>query len=82
MSDNEELELGQFARVPLDVDVELERRTLTIREILDLKVGAVLVLKRPAGENFDVLIGGARVGSGEAVMIENTMAVRLTGFED
>jgi len=81
MAEHDDLELLRFGAVPLTVCVELDRRSLTIREILGLKTGSVLTLRRSAGENFDVLIGGVRVGAGEAVIVDNMLAVRLTGLE-
>ncbi len=74
--------LMRFARVPFAVQVELDRVRLKVREILELKAGSVVVLKKPAGENFDVLVGGTRIGSGEVVIVENFMAVRLSGLEE
>jgi flagellar motor switch protein FliN/FliY len=69
-----------LADVPLDVDVELDRRIMTVREILNLDSGSVVRMTRSAGENIDVLIGGVLVGSGEIVIIEDTMGVRITAF--
>ena len=76
-------ELEQAARladVPLEVEVELARKTLTVRELLELEPGSVIKMPRAAGENVDVLAGGARIGSAEIVMIEDTVGVRITGF--
>ena len=36
--------------------------------------------KTDAGENIDLYIGGALCGSGEIVVIENTLGVRITDF--
>ena len=77
-----EAELSRFAAVPFDVQVQLDRISMKIAAILELKVGSVVTLKKPAGDNFDVLVGGARLGSGEVVIVDNTMAVRLTGLEE
>jgi flagellar motor switch protein FliN/FliY len=37
-------------------------------------------MRRSAGENIDILIGGVVVAFGEIVIIENTMGVRITDF--
>lgn len=68
----------QLANVPLDIEVELARKTLTVRQILELGPGSVIRLPRAAGENIDILVGGARLGSGEIVVIEDTVGVRIT----
>jgi flagellar motor switch protein FliN/FliY len=73
-------EIAHFAEVPVYVEVELDRRTLSIGTILDLKQGSVVKMNRSAGENIDILIGGALVAFGEIVIIEDTMGVRITDF--
>ena len=37
-------------------------------------------MSRSAGENIDILIGGALIGFGEIVIIEDTVGVRITDF--
>ena len=69
-----------FGEVPLEVEAELDRKPMTMRDILALAPGAVLKLSRSAGENIDLLIGGAPAGSGEIVMIEEMVGVRITDF--
>ena len=39
-------------------------------------------MPRSAGENIDILAGGTLIGSGEVVIIEDTVAVRITDFRD
>lgn len=73
--------LERFHDVPLDVEVEIDRRPMTLREILELKVGSIVAMNKSAGENMDILIGGARVGSGDIVVLDTNMAVRITELE-
>ena len=77
-----EPQLAQFADVPVEVEVEMDRRILTMREILDLREGSLIGTTRSAGENIDIYIGGALVGFGEIVVIENMIGVRITDFRD
>lgn len=72
--------ISLLADVPLDVEIELARRVMTLRQLLDLEVGSVIRMARSAGENIDIVIGGALVGFGEIVIIEDTMGVRITDF--
>jgi len=37
-------------------------------------------MSRSAGENIDIWVGGALIGYGEIVIIEDTMGVRITDF--
>lgn len=73
-------QIKPLSNVPLDVEVELARRMMTLREVLDLEVGSVIRMPRSAGENIDIVICGALVGFGEIVIIEDTMGVRITDF--
>ena len=77
-----EQQLAYFADVPVAIAVEMDRRILTMREILDLREGSLIGTTRSAGENIDIYIGGALVGFGEIVVIENIMGVRITDFKD
>ena len=73
-------EITHLADVPIDVSVELDRRILPIRQILELDVGSVIKMTRSAGENIDILVGGTLVGFGEIVIIEDSVGVRITDF--
>ena len=73
---------AHFANVPIDLEAELGRRTMTLDAILGLRVGSVIRLSRSAGENIDVLAGGHPLGSGEIVIIEERFGVRITDFKE
>lgn len=75
-------EIAPLAEIPVEVEVELDRKTMTAREVLELAEGSVIKTGRSAGENIDLYIGGALFGSGEIVVIENTLGVRITDFFD
>ncbi len=73
-------QIGHLGDVRVFVDVELDRKIMAMRELLELEPGSVIRMTRSAGENIDILIGGALVGFGEIVIIEDTMGVRITDF--
>lgn len=73
-------EIGHFSDIPLDVLVELDRKVMAIRDILALDKGHVIKMNRSAGENLDIIVGGALLAFGEIVIIESTMGVRITDF--
>jgi flagellar motor switch protein FliN/FliY len=77
---NRNPELAHITDLPLDVEVELDRKIMPIRSILELKRGSFIRLTRSAGENIDILIGGALFGFGEIVVIEDRIGVRITDF--
>lgn len=72
--------INHLSDVTLEVGVELDRKVVALRQVLDLENGSVLKLTRSAGENIDILVGGALVAFGEIVVIEDTMGVRITDF--
>ena len=75
-------EITHLADVPISIDVELARKTMTVADILGLDVGSVIKMPRSAGDNIDILVGGAPVGSGEIVIIEEAVGVRITDFNE
>jgi flagellar motor switch protein FliN/FliY len=75
-------QIGHLADIPVYIDVELARKAMTVDEILALDEGSVIKMDRSAGENIDILVGGALLGSGEIVIIEETVGVRITDFNE
>jgi flagellar motor switch protein FliN len=75
-------QVGRMADIPLPLEVEIDRRPMAVSEIMGLRTGSLIVMKRSAGENIDIYIGGVRVGSGEILIVDNTMAVRITNLDE
>jgi len=75
-------EIAPLGEIPVEIEVELDRRILSARQVLELEEGSVIGTARSAGENIDIYIGGVLCGSGEIVVIENTLGVRITDFRD
>lgn len=75
-------EIAHLADIDMDVEAELDRTTMTVERILALDKGSLIMANRSAGENIDLRIGGALVGSGEIVIIEETVGVRITDFKE
>jgi flagellar motor switch protein FliN/FliY len=75
-------EIGHLNDIPIEVDVLLDRKKMTVREILSLDRGSVIKMLRSAGENIDIYVGGAMLGSGEIVIIEESVGVRITDFNE
>lgn len=73
-------EIGRFLDVPIEMNVELDRRLLTVREVMKFDISTILRLTRSAGENLDIRLGGALIGSGEIVVSETSTGVRITDF--
>ncbi len=73
-------QIANLGDVLVPVDIELDRRVISMREVLQLEVGSVIKMSRSAGENMDVLVGGTLVGFGEIVIIEDSVGIRITDF--
>ncbi|MGO9229330.1 MAG: FliM/FliN family flagellar motor switch protein [Bryobacteraceae bacterium] len=79
---NPQEEVAPLGDIPVEIEIELDRRIMTAREVLGLEQGSVIETVRSAGENIDIYIGGVLCGSGEIVVIESTLGVRITDFRD
>lgn len=73
-------DLAHFSDLPLTLEVELDRRTMNVLDLLTLDQGSVIKLTRSAGENIDIRVGGKLVAFGEIVIIEDSMGIRITDF--
>jgi flagellar motor switch protein FliN len=73
-------EIASLADIPIQVEVELGRRIMTIAQILELGPDSVIRMQRSAGDNIDILVGGTLLGCGEIVIIEDAVGVRITDF--
>jgi flagellar motor switch protein FliN len=64
--------------VGVSLSLEVGRTTMSIRQLLQLGVGTVVELDRPAGDQLDVLANGRLVAHGEVVMVNERYGVRFT----
>ena len=75
-------QIAALADVPVAVEFELDRKTMTMGAMLQLDAGSIVALGRAAGDNIDLRVGGALVGFGEIVILEGAMGVRITDFSE
>jgi flagellar motor switch protein FliN/FliY len=73
-------EISHLQDTRIDLEVELDRKIMSLRELMRLDVGGILRMNRSAGENIDILVDGVLIGFGEIVIIEDTMGIRVTDF--
>jgi flagellar motor switch protein FliN/FliY len=74
--------IGAMGDVPLPVEIELDRKLMTVSDILNLEPDSIIKLSRSAGENISVWVSDALVATGEIVILEETMGVRITDFHE
>ncbi len=70
--------IGLIMDVPLHVTVELGRRRMLVREVLELGKGSLIELDKLAGEPVDVLVNGKLIAKGEVVVIDENFGVKVT----
>lgn len=71
-------DLALIADIPVEVTVELGRRRITIRDLLQLAPGSVVELDRATGEPLNVYANGCLIAHGEVVVVNNSYGIRLT----
>jgi flagellar motor switch protein FliN/FliY len=64
--------------VPVEVTVEIGRRTMKIAEVLRLGNGSVLELDKASGEPLDIFVNNRLVARGEAVVVGERYGIRIT----
>jgi flagellar motor switch protein FliN len=75
-------EFRLLSDVQVTVRAELDRRKITFGELVRLEPGSVVVLTRPAGENIDLYVEDVLLGSGEILVIDSTLAIRIADLRD
>jgi flagellar motor switch protein FliN len=68
--------------VPLVLSAELDRRAITFEELLKLEIDSVISLGRPSGENIDLYVGELLLGSGEILVVDGRLALRVADLRD
>ncbi|MBD3421505.1 MAG: flagellar motor switch protein FliN [Chitinivibrionales bacterium] len=63
--------------VNLPISVQLGQTHMRIRELLNLKKGSLVQLRRMAGEPVDIFIGGRLLAKGEITVVGDNLSVRI-----
>jgi flagellar motor switch protein FliN/FliY len=85
LTDLEDENKGMSARdieflldIPVDISVELGTKKMLIKDLLQLGNGSVVELEKLAGEPMDIYANNRLIARGEAVVVNEKFAVRLT----
>jgi len=70
--------IDRLMDVSLSLSVELGRKQMQIRDILDLGPGKIIELDKLAGEPVDILVNGKLLAKGEVVVVDENFGVRIT----
>ena len=76
------MDLGFLEGVPLLLEADLGRRTISLSDVLRLQVGSVIRLHRKTGEPFDVYAGGSPIGRAEVALWGDGRGIRITEVGD
>lgn len=79
-TDPEPANIGLIMDVPLHVTVELGRRRMLVRDVLELGKGSLIELDKLAGEPVDVFVNGKLIAKGEVVVIDENFGVKVTSI--
>ena len=63
--------------IPLQISVELARVPVTAEQVVALRVGQVVELRRAPGEPVDLSVNGKVIARGELVEVEGQLGVRV-----
>jgi flagellar motor switch protein FliN/FliY len=64
--------------VPVSLTIELGSCQLPMREVLQLNVGSVVQLDKPADAPVELSVNGKLIARGEVVVIEDKFGVKIT----
>ncbi|MBA7588616.1 hypothetical protein ES708_30680 [subsurface metagenome] len=79
---DERQNINRLLDVSLQLSVELGRKRMQIKEILDLGPGKIIELDKLAGEPVDLLVNGRLLARGEVVVVDENFGIRITDLVD
>jgi flagellar motor switch/type III secretory pathway protein FliN len=74
-------EIGPLAEVTVPLRAELDRTTMSFAELQRLNVGSLIRLPNSAGEMISVHAGDVRLGSGEVLVVDGVLTVRMSEIQ-
>jgi flagellar motor switch protein FliN len=75
-------ELHHFLDIPVKISIQLAKRTMKVRDILQLRASSIVDLPKSAGENVDILMNERLIAFGEVMELENSTGIRLTDLNN
>ena len=71
-------DLDMILDIPVQLEVQLGRTKIAIKNLLQLAQGSVVELDGMAGEPMQVLVNGCLIAQGEVVVVNDKFGIRLT----
>ncbi|HSH69114.1 MAG TPA: FliM/FliN family flagellar motor switch protein [Deferrisomatales bacterium] len=69
---------GLLRDIPFTIRVEIGRTRMTVRDVLALEMGALVVTTKLSGEPMDISLGDDIFGRAEIIIIKDKLWARLT----
>jgi flagellar motor switch/type III secretory pathway protein FliN len=73
--------LARFGTVRVQFDCALGVTQMKLRNVLALKIGSIVMLDRPVGEDLEVSINGVPVGGADVAIADSSVRVRITKLD-
>lgn len=73
-----EVAKNEFGEILFNIDVELGRKLVKVRELLGWEIGTILKFMKTSGEPVDFLVNGKPLALGEVMVLDERFAVRIT----
>jgi flagellar motor switch protein FliN/FliY len=70
--------LNLMLDVPVSLTIELGSCQLPMKEVLQLSVGSVVQLDKPANAPVELSVNGKLIARGEVVVVEDRFGVKIT----
>jgi len=70
-----------FLDLEVPMKVQIGEIGISLERISSLKEGDTIEFEKAAGEPLDVMVGTVRLFTGEIVVIEDRLAIRITDIE-
>lgn len=66
----------------MDITVSMGETKATIDTVVNLKIGDVITLDKSLEEALDININGTIIASGESIILDNKLAIRLSKIKN
>lgn len=73
---------NEFGEVLLDIQVELGRKMVKVRDLVGWEKGTILRFSKTSGEPVDFLVNGKPLAQGEIMVLDEKFSMRITEILD
>eukprot|EP01156_Anaeramoeba_ignava_P001995 Anaeramoba_ignava/a217287_100.p2 GENE.a217287_100~~a217287_100.p2 ORF type:complete len:309 (-),score=63.71 a217287_100:599-1525(-) len=81
-SEEEPRQIDMLLDVNLEAIVELGRKSIPIKDVLQLGRGSIIELNKTAGEPLDIYVNNKKLAEGEVVVVDERFGIRITHLVD